>query len=183
MGTCLIWQNLCIQFIIPHYFNSNSHLPVCVSHKLESQPEDKSLPSLNFSASVSLCKGWALHVSSSHHYSHQKSWLFAPSACYQPLLCGNRQHTSLSSFACSALAEGQPEGVPLPMCTTSHQSWARRLHLCKQASAHGGHDFQRKSFSVIRTLFLKDKPHFFSKLTAILFGLGSAQGWYVKCLK
>lgn len=34
MGTCLIWQNLCIQFIIPHYFNSNSHLPVCVSHKL-----------------------------------------------------------------------------------------------------------------------------------------------------
>lgn len=107
--------------------------------------------------------------------------LFAPSACYQPFLY-ERQHTSLQLCLLS-LGWRSAWGSTRAMCTTSHWSWAWRLRLCRQASTHRGHDFQRMSFSVIRTLFLKDEPHFFSNLIAIFVDLGAAQGWYVKCLK
>lgn len=73
MGTCLILT----EPLHPIYHPSLFHLKFtsssgCKPRTVENKPKEKNCPCLNLSASVPLSNGWALHVCSSHHYSHQK---------------------------------------------------------------------------------------------------------------
>lgn len=118
MGTCLIMTEPLHLIYHPSLFHlkftsSNG----CKTQTVENKPKEKNCPCLNLSASVSISNGWALHMRSSHHYSHQKGDCLPPLPAISPSFM--RGSTPASSFAYSALAEGQPEGVPV-QCAQPH---------------------------------------------------------------
>lgn len=76
------------------------------------------------------------------------------------------------SFSCSVRAEGQPGGVITTMCKTYIKAEPVSMYMCiRTVCMHAGISAQRwfskKDCSVTRILFLKDKPLFFSNLTAV----------------
>ena len=87
------------------------------------------------------------------------------------------------SFSCSTRAEGQPGGLFVPTCITSHQSWAHRLCICKQASAHTDNDFQSGILLLSGRSFWKTTPTFLITLLQFQSHLGDAQGCYVNDLR
>lgn len=105
----------------------------------------------------------------------QQQPLCLPQERMSPCSVGAANPPALS-FSSSTRAEGQPGGVFVPTCKTSHQSWAHRLCVYKQASAHTDNDFQSEILLLSGHSFLKGKPHIFSNLTAVLVPPGSRMG-------